>query len=62
MSQKIPVLEEIPTYYRYIRPEIINVIPANAINILDVGCAAGITGKLLKEQNPQSFPHELPNS
>ncbi len=53
MSKKIPVLEEIPTYYRYIRPEIINVIPANAINILDVGCAAGITGKLLKEQNPR---------
>ena len=53
MSQKIPILEEIPAYYRYIRPEIITVIPSDVIKILDVGCAAGVTGKFLKEQNPR---------
>jgi 2-polyprenyl-3-methyl-5-hydroxy-6-metoxy-1,4-benzoquinol methylase len=52
--KNIPSIEEIPAYYRYIRPEIIEVIPAIVVNILDVGCGAGILGKILKEKTPIS--------
>lgn len=43
---------ELPLYYRYVRQDIISAIPAGALNILDIGCAAGMLGKVLKEQNP----------
>ena len=44
--------EALPEYYRHVRPEIIAAVPADAQNILDVGCAAGALGKSLKQQDP----------
>lgn len=41
---------ELPQYYRHLRQEIISVVPADALNILDVGCGAGVLGKALKKQ------------
>lgn len=41
---------ELPQYYRHLRQEIVSVVPAAALNILDVGCGAGVLGKALKEQ------------
>jgi len=32
--------------------EVFSQVPANAINILDIGCGTGIMGKVLKDQNP----------
>ena len=41
---------ELPAYYQNQRPEIIALIPPHATRILDVGCAAGEMGRLLKSQ------------
>jgi len=38
-------------YYYFQRPDIIKQVPAHAKRILDVGCAAGIVGKTLKERS-----------
>ena len=43
---------ELPAYYQNQRPEIIALIPPHAIHILDVGCAAGEMGRLLKSERP----------
>ena len=43
-----PLLEELPAYYRLIRPEILSEVPKSALNILDVGCGAGVLGRELK--------------
>lgn len=40
-------------YFGHEREEIIRQIPDNALTILDVGCASGLLGKRLKEENPQ---------
>ena len=45
-------VEELPCYYRHVRPEILSAVPSEAKRILDVGCGAGMLGKALKEQNP----------
>ncbi len=37
-------------YYHFQRPDIIELVPASAKRILDVGCAAGVVGKILKER------------
>lgn len=42
---------KLPQYYQHLRQEIVLVVPADAIKILDVGCGSGILGKALKEQN-----------
>ncbi|MBF0274297.1 MAG: methyltransferase domain-containing protein [Nitrospinae bacterium] len=42
-------------YYQSQRPEIANLVPENAIHILDVGCGAGGLGKSLLEKNPSRF-------
>ncbi|OAB62971.1 hypothetical protein AY599_14295 [Leptolyngbya valderiana BDU 20041] len=42
-------LEQIPQYYRLVRPEILSAVPSSATRILDVGCGAGMLGKSLKE-------------
>ena len=47
-DSKYPPLEELPAYYRLIRPEILSEIPMSAMNILDVGCGAGVLGRELK--------------
>jgi GT2 family glycosyltransferase/radical SAM superfamily enzyme YgiQ (UPF0313 family)/Tfp pilus assembly protein PilF/cyclopropane fatty-acyl-phospholipid synthase-like methyltransferase len=44
-------LNELPAYYRHSRKEVLAAVPADAVTILDVGCGAGILGKLLKERN-----------
>lgn|GEM_PF-767046 len=48
-------LNELPIYYRYVRQDIISAIPTDAVTILDIGCAAGMLSKVLKEQNPNRF-------
>lgn len=47
----IRALDELPPYYRHVRPEILATVPNEAMKILDVGCGAGLLGKALKEQN-----------
>ena len=42
--------EKSPQYYFNIREDLIRLIPLQAKNILEVGCAAGMTGKALKER------------
>lgn len=44
------MFSDLPEYYAHVRPEILSAVPAKAINILDVGCGAGLLGKTLKEQ------------
>ena len=51
-TQVMHSFDQLPPYYRHVRLEILSAVPAEAINILDVGCGAGLLGKALKEQNP----------
>lgn len=44
--------ERLPQYYKHLRKEIFSAVSAEAMNILDVGCGAGILGKALKEVRP----------
>jgi 2-polyprenyl-3-methyl-5-hydroxy-6-metoxy-1,4-benzoquinol methylase len=44
------VSENIGPYFRVVRPEMLEFVPPNATTILDVGCADGTFGSLLKEQ------------
>ena len=37
-------------YYGFERPEVVNLVPAEARTILDIGCGGGSLGKLLKER------------
>jgi GT2 family glycosyltransferase/2-polyprenyl-3-methyl-5-hydroxy-6-metoxy-1,4-benzoquinol methylase len=53
LSYNVRPFNELPQYYRHVRREIVAVVPQNALNILDVGCGAGMLGKALKEENPQ---------
>ncbi len=41
----------VDNYYRYARTEILELVPADSRRILDVGCAAGAFGRLVKEKN-----------
>lgn len=41
------------SYYRFSRPEVSNLVPSDAIRILDIGCGQGNLGALLKSQNPR---------
>ena len=40
-------------YFYHDRPEIRQLIPANAVKILDVGCGAGVMGEMLKISNKE---------
>jgi 2-polyprenyl-3-methyl-5-hydroxy-6-metoxy-1,4-benzoquinol methylase len=42
--------EKTPQYYFSMREDLIRLIPPQAQNILEVGCAAGLTGKALREK------------
>jgi 2-polyprenyl-3-methyl-5-hydroxy-6-metoxy-1,4-benzoquinol methylase len=42
--------EKTPRYYFSMREDLIRLIPPQAQNILEVGCAAGLTGKALREK------------
>lgn len=37
-------------YYRYARPEVAKLVPADANRVMDIGCAAGFLGARLKER------------
>jgi len=43
----------LPAYYRNERPEIAALVPAGARRVLEVGCAAGALGRLLKRRAPR---------
>ena len=45
-------INPLPKYYTQIRPEIFRAVPSESLNVLDVGCGAGMLGKALKAQNP----------
>ncbi|MFA6110350.1 MAG: glycosyltransferase, partial [Candidatus Latescibacterota bacterium] len=47
-----PPAPELPAYYRNSRPELAELVPASARRVLEVGCAAGELGRLLKSQRP----------
>ena len=42
--------EQNPEYYVSVREDLIQLIPAQAKKVLEVGCAAGMTGKALRER------------
>jgi GT2 family glycosyltransferase/glycosyltransferase involved in cell wall biosynthesis/tetratricopeptide (TPR) repeat protein/SAM-dependent methyltransferase len=42
----------LPDYYRNSRPELAELVPATARRVLEIGCAAGEMGRLLKSQRP----------
>lgn len=44
------VSEKPHSYYRNVRQDILPLVPEDALCILDVGCGAGMTGKVLKER------------
>jgi glycosyltransferase involved in cell wall biosynthesis/2-polyprenyl-3-methyl-5-hydroxy-6-metoxy-1,4-benzoquinol methylase len=46
---------DLPTYYKHLRSEIFNSVPDNSLNILDVGCGAGVLGKALKSKNSNRY-------
>ena len=46
------VSESIGPYFRVVRPEMLEFVPPNATTILDVGCADGTFGSLLKKTAP----------
>lgn len=47
-----PVQEDKPdSYYQHVRNDIISMIPESAKCILEIGCAAGMTGKELKKRS-----------
>jgi len=39
-------------YFHNARPEVAELVPPGALRILEVGCAAGETGRMLKQMNP----------
>ena len=40
-----------PSYYKNIRKDILSIVPSDAKNILEIGCAAGMTGNELKKKS-----------
>jgi len=53
VAPSVPAEPELPSYYHNIRPEVIGLIPAEAVRVLEIGCAAGAMGRNLKEQRPE---------
>ena len=43
---------ELGSYYRNSRPEVVELVPAGARDVIDVGCGAGILGRALKDARP----------
>ena len=43
-----------PQYFKNIRDDIVSLVPDDAVDILEIGCAAGMTGKELKK-NPNIY-------
>ncbi len=46
-----PVSQKPDDYYRGERPEIMEMVPENAMRILEIGCGAGVTSRMLKGDN-----------
>lgn len=44
--------EKDPCYYRLVNPLLLELVPATARRILDVGCGAGSLGRAIKDQAP----------
>lgn len=44
--------EEPKAYYRSVRTDMTVLVPKDAVRILEVGCAAGETARVLKDENP----------
>ena len=40
-----------PQYFQNIRDDIVSLVPDDAIDILEIGCAAGMTGNELKKKS-----------
>ena len=52
LAGSITVRSEKPdSYYRGERPEVMEMVPQGAMRILEVGCGAGVTSRMLKEEN-----------
>lgn len=41
---------DLPAYFRYERPEVVDAVPVGARRILEIGCAAGMTGAAIKRR------------
>ncbi len=50
-ERAVPRVGKAEAYYSHARVEVIEFVPESAMKILEIGCGAGSTGKLLKEQN-----------
>jgi len=44
--------EPLPAYYRQLRHELLDLLPARPRRVLEVGCAAGLTGAEVKRRHP----------
>jgi len=42
--------QSMPQYFRNVRDDIVSLVPGDANNILEIGCAAGMTGNKLKQR------------
>ena len=52
VSQSLELSSEKPDYYyRGERPEVMQMVPESAMRILEIGCGAGVTSRMLKEEN-----------
>jgi SAM-dependent methyltransferase len=46
------LVDPLPAYYLHPRPEILALIPADATDLLELGCAAGLLGQTVKARQP----------
>lgn len=52
VSKSLEASSEKPDYYyRGERPEVMRIVPDSAMRILEIGCGAGVTSRMLKENN-----------
>lgn len=48
--ETLPAALDLPRYYQFSRPELLPLIPPQSLSILELGCAAGRLGRLIKER------------
>ncbi len=44
-----------PQYYKHVRDDVVSLVPKDATDILEIGCAAGMTGRELKKNSDVYF-------